>query len=311
MMVLEQHVPVLQNDSIKPMIHDPHGIYIDATFGRGGHAREILKRLSSDGRLIIIDKDPEAIEHALRLFGQDDRVLIHQGCFSEISNLCRRLGCYGSVDGILFDLGVSSPQLDTPNRGFSFRFDGPLDMRMDTTKGQNARDWLNTAEHGEVASVLRKFGEEKHAKRIASNILEKRQKQPITTTKQLVEVIEKSIPKREKTKKHPATKSFQAIRMHVNKETEVLEKALDGALEVLAPKGRLCVISFHSLEDRIVKRFMRDRAHTQLPSQLPVMAGEDLRDLEIIAKKIRPTAEEVALNPRARSAILRIAQKIG
>ncbi len=311
MMVLEQHVPVLQQDSIQYMIRDSHGIYIDATFGRGGHTREILRKLSPDGRLIIIDKDPEAIAHARKLFGQDDRVLIHQGCFSDINNVCRELGCYGSVDGILFDLGVSSPQLDAPERGFSFRFDGPLDMRMDTTRGQSASEWLNQTEQPELNHILKRFGEEKYSKRIASNIIEKRSERPITTTKQLVDIIEGCVPKNPKSKKHRATKSFQAIRIHINQEMEVLERALEGALKVLALKGRLCVISFHSLEDRIVKRFMRDQAHTQLPAHLPVMAQDDKRHLEIISKKMRPSAEEVAMNPRSRSAILRIAQKIG
>lgn len=311
MMVLEQHVPVLQADAIKHLIHDPHGIYIDATFGRGGHTRDILKRLSSEGRLIIIDKDPEAIKFAHQQFGNDERVLIHQGCFSELSALCRQLGCYGSVDGILFDLGVSSPQLDTAERGFSFRQDGPLDMRMDPNQGVSAKDWLNKAGEPDIKNILKRFGEERYSKRIASKIIEKRAQKPITTTKELVDIIKDSVPKNPKSKKHPATKSFQAIRIHVNQELEALELALKGALKVLAPKGRLCVISFHSLEDRIVKRFMRHQAHTQLPAHLPVMAGDDKRNLEIIANKIRPSAEEVAHNPRARSAILRIAQKIG
>ncbi|HET9843805.1 MAG TPA: 16S rRNA (cytosine(1402)-N(4))-methyltransferase RsmH [Gammaproteobacteria bacterium] len=311
MMVLEQHIPVLQNDVIQYLMHDPNGIYIDATFGRGGHATALLQRLSPEGRLIVIDKDPQAIECAHKLFQKDERVLIHQGCFSQVLPLCRQLGCSGAVDGILFDLGVSSPQVNTPERGFSFMKDGPLDMRMDPTTGMSAKEWINKAQTQEISLVLKRFGEEKYSKRIAEKIVEKRGKKPITSTKELVEVIEHSIPHRESLKKHPATKSFQAIRIHINQELTVLETALQGALKVLAPHGRLCVISFHSLEDRIVKRFMRSLAHTQLPAHLPITAQEDKRDLAILAKKIKPSAEEIANNPRSRSAILRVAQKIG
>lgn len=310
MMVIEQHIPVLQHDAIRYMMLDPNGIYIDATFGRGGHSKDILEILSTDGRLIIIDKDPVAIEHAYRLYKNDQRVLIHHGCFSELSSLCRQLGCYGSVDGILFDLGVSSPQLNTPERGFSFMHDGPLDMRMDTTKGVSAQEWINSAEPVDICRVLKRFGEETYSKRIAHNIVEKREKKPITSTRELVEVILASVPQY-KSKKHPATKSFQAIRIHVNQELQALEIGLESALKVLSPKGRLCVISFHSLEDRIVKRFMRDKAHTQLPKGLPVTVLEDTRALEIVARKIKPSIEEIERNPRSRSAILRIAQKIG
>lgn len=311
MMVLEQHIPVLQQDAIRYLVSDRNGIYIDATFGRGGHTQEILKKLSPEGRLVIIDKDPEAIQHAHQLYSKDERVLIHQGCFSELKTLCRQLGCYGAVDGVLFDLGVSSPQLDTAERGFSFKNDGPLDMRMDPSKGTSAMDWLNKAQPKEISKVLKRFGEEKYSNRIANKIIEHRNSQPITRTRELADLIKDMVPKNPKEKKHPATKSFQAIRIHVNQELEVLENALESSLKVLAPKGRLCVISFHSLEDRIVKRFMRQQAHTQLPAHLPVMAHEDKRHLEIVAKRIRPSIEEVAHNPRARSATLRIAQKIG
>ncbi len=313
MMVVEQHVPVLQQDAIRYLIHDPHGIYIDATFGRGGHTRDILDRLSSEGRLVIIDKDPSAIQVARSLYGDDERVLIHQGCFSELESLCRQLGCYGSVDGILFDLGVSSPQLDTPERGFSFRHNGPLDMRMDPTKGTPASEWINQAKPSEITQVLQRYGEEKYSKFIASRIMDQREKAPITTTTQLADIISAAIPKKvQKTKKiHPATKSFQAIRIHVNQEMQALETAMQGSLQVLAPKGRLCVISFHSLEDRIVKRFMRTHANTKLPTKLPVMECDDTRELEIIARKVKPSEQECQSNPRARSAILRIAQKIG
>lgn len=311
MMVLEQHIPVLQDDAIRYLVSDRNGIYIDATFGRGGHTREILKMLSPEGRLIIIDKDPEAIQHAHALYAKDERVLIHQGCFSELESLCRQLGCYGSVDGILFDLGVSSPQLNTAERGFSFSHDGPLDMRMDPTKGPSAMAWLNQAKSEDISRVLKRYGEEKYSKKIANKIIERRTAKPITRTRELADLIKEMVPKNPKERKHPATKSFQAIRIHVNQELDVLETALAGALKVLAPKGRLCVISFHSLEDRIVKRFMRHQAHTQLPANLPVMACEDKRHLEIIAKRIRPSVAEVAHNPRARSATLRIAQKIG
>jgi 16S rRNA (cytosine1402-N4)-methyltransferase len=301
---------VLEDHVIDYLAIDEHGIYIDATFGRGGHTASILAQLSPLGRLICIDKDLDAIEHARAKYANDERVLIHHGCFSEIELLCKQLGCHGSVDGVLFDLGVSSPQLDTPERGFSFSQDGPLDMRMDQSTGYSASEWLNEASKQEIADILKRFGEERYALRIAQNIIESRVQTPITRTQQLVNLITQSLPRHDPYK-HPATRSFQAIRIHVNQELQTLEKGLAGSLNVLNKEGRLCAISFQSLEDRIVKRFMKAQSQAQLPKRLPVVASAMLGRLRLIAKKIRANEQEQANNPRSRSATLRVAQKLG
>lgn len=309
----KEHVTVLQQDAIAYLNIDEHGIYIDATFGRGGHTAAILQQLGPDGRLICIDKDPEAIAYAKAHFGSDPRVIIHHGCFADLETICQDLGCYRAVDGILFDLGVSSPQLDCATRGFSFQQDGPLDMRMDTSQGQNAADWLNIAPQKEIQDILKRFGEEKYSRRIAQKIIETRQLKPITRTQELVDIIKESQPTKEY-HKHPATRSFQAIRIHVNQELGVLEKALQAALNCLVEQGLLCVISFHSLEDRIVKRFMREEKVSNLPARfakLPILETAITKNLKIVAKKIRASTQELQKNPRARSAIMRIAQKMG
>lgn len=310
----KQHVTVLEQDAIDYLNIDENGIYIDATFGRGGHTASILKKLSIDGRLICIDKDPEAIKYAQAHFGDDPRVVIYHGCFSDLENICKELGCYQAVDGILFDLGVSSPQLDTAERGFSFQQDGPLDMRMDTTQGMSASDWLNDAPQNEIQDILKRFGDEKYARRIAEKIVETRQLKPILRTQELVSIITESQSRRDYNK-HPATRSFQAIRIHVNQELTVLEQALAAALNCLVEQGLLCVISFHSLEDRIVKQFMREDSKAEaLParfSKLPIQEEKVDKKMKIVAEKIRACDQEIKKNPRSRSAIMRIAQKVG
>lgn len=309
----KKHITVLEQDAIAYLNIDENGIYIDATFGRGGHTASILKQLGPDGRLICIDKDPEAIAYAKAHFGDDPRVVIHHGCFADLETICRDLGCYKAVDGILFDLGVSSPQLDCAERGFSFQQDGPLDMRMDTSKGESAADWINIAPQKEIQDILKRFGEEKYSRRIAEKIVESRQLKPITRTQELVDIITQSQPTKEY-HKHPATRSFQAIRIHVNQELNTLETALEAALNCLVESGLLCVISFHSLEDRIVKRFMREDKPSTLPARyarLPIQSEEPNKRLKIVAEKIRALEEELKANPRSRSAIMRIAQKTG
>lgn len=309
----KQHVTVLEQDAIDYLNIDAQGLYIDATFGRGGHTRAILNKLGPDGRLICIDKDPEAILYAKKHFGHDPRVLIYQACFSELEDICQELGCYRAVDGILFDLGVSSPQLETPERGFSFQKDGPLDMRMDPSKGMSAADWLNKAPQKEIQTILKRFGDEKYSRKIAEKIVESRKLKPILRTQELVQLIEQGQVTKEYYK-HPATRSFQAIRIHVNQELNVLEKALQAASNCLVEQGLLCVISFHSLEDGIVKRFMRQTKPSSLParfSKLPIQEESVHKSLKIIAEKIRATPWELKQNPRARSAIMRVAQKLG
>lgn len=311
----KKHITVLEEDAIAYLNIDENGIYIDATFGRGGHTASILKKLGPDGRLICIDKDPEAISYAQANFGHDPRVLIHHGCFSDLEAICQELGCYKAVDGILFDLGVSSPQIDTAERGFSFQQDGPLDMRMDISKGMSASDWVNIAPQAEIQDILKRFGEEKYARRIAEKIVESRKLKPILRTQELVQIITEGQAKREY-HKHPATRSFQAIRIHVNQELPVLEQALQAALNCLVENGLLCVISFHSLEDRIVKRFMREDkpAAEPLPARfakLPIQEEKAVKQLKIVAEKIRASDAELKHNPRSRSAIMRIAQKLG
>jgi len=313
----KEHITVLQHDAVSYLNIDPHGIYIDATFGRGGHTAAILAQLGPEGRLICIDKDPQAIAYAKTHFGHDPRIIIHHGCFADLEPICQDLGCYQAVDGILFDLGVSSPQIDCADRGFSFQTDGPLDMRMDTSQGANAADWLNIAPQKEIQDILKRFGEEKYSRRIAEKIIEARQLKPITRTQELVEIIKEGQPRMEH-HKHPATRSFQAIRMHVNQELAVLETALQAALNCLVEDGVLCVISFHSLEDRIVKRFMREMPEAKACegisrrfAKLPIHEASLPKKLEIVAQKIRASSAELARNPRARSAIMRVAKKLG
>jgi 16S rRNA (cytosine1402-N4)-methyltransferase len=303
------HKPVLLGESLEALAIRDDGIYIDCTFGRGGHTGAILDRLGKRGRLVALDRDIEAVASAAGRFGKDPRFVIEHASFDRLAEIAEKHGMTGEVDGILLDLGVSSPQLDDAQRGFSFMNDGPLDMRMDTTSGRTAAEWLGEASENEIRDVLRTYGEERFAGRIAHAIVMARQESPLMTTLQLARLIESAVPRREKGK-HPATRSFQAIRIRINRELEQLESVLEQALVVLARGGRLVVISFHSLEDRIVKRFFRRHATPpRLPRGVPVMARDEKTDLKLVGKSIAPSAQELAANPRARSSRLRIAEK--
>ncbi len=304
------HRPVLLDASVEALAVQPAGVYLDGTFGRGGHSRLILQRLEEKGRLIAIDKDPEAIAFAEKTLAEDKRFKIVRGSFAMLAEVAEQAGVLGRVNGILLDLGVSSPQLDQAQRGFSFIQDGPLDMRMDPESGQSAADWLAQAEAREIADVLKAYGEERHARRIARAIVQARLEQPIQTTKTLADVVAAANPSWEKGK-HPATRSFQAIRIYINRELDDLRACLDQVIEVLAPGGRLAIISFHSLEDRIVKRFMRDQAKgDRFPPGVPVTQAQLQPKLKLVGKAMRATELEVEANPRARSAVLRIAERL-
>ena len=304
------HQPVLLTRVLEALRVKPDGIYIDGTFGRGGHAAALLEKLGPEGRLLAFDKDPEALAHAARRFSGEARLLMREGSFGSLATEVSALGWQGQVDGIMFDLGVSSPQLDDADRGFSFQQSGPLDMRMNPQAGVSAAEWLAQASEREIADVLWKYGEERFSRRIARAIVNSRDESPITTTLQLAELIAAAAPSRER-HKHPATRSFQAIRIFINRELEDLEEALPQAVEALAPGGRLAVISFHSLEDRIVKRFIRDQYRgPQLPPDLPVIPEGYAPKLKPVGKQIRAEAAEVDANPRARSAVLRVAERV-
>lgn len=304
------HRPVLLDVSVEALAVQPAGVYLDGTFGRGGHSRLILQRLGEKGRLIAIDKDPEAIAFAHKTLIEDKRFNIVRGSFAMLAEVAEQAGVMGRVNGILLDLGVSSPQLDQAQRGFSFLQDGPLDMRMDPESGQSAADWLAQAETQEIADVLKSYGEERHARRIARAIVQARSEQPIHTTKALADVIAAANPSWEKGK-HPATRSFQAIRIYINRELDDLRACLDQVIEVLAPGGRLAIISFHSLEDRIVKRFMRDQAKGDcFPPGVPVTQAQLQPKLRLVGKAMRANEQEVEANPRARSAVLRVAERL-
>lgn len=304
------HQSVLLHESIKALTIKNDGCYFDGTFGRGGHSKEILSHLSDKGRLFVIDKDLDAIEHAKDNFGLDNRFQIYHGSFANIRDVASHAGVLGAVDGILLDLGVSSPQIDNPERGFSFMQQGPLDMRMDLTQAISAAQFVNEAEASEMASIFRLYGEERFAGRIARAIVEARSVAPITTTLQLAEIVKEANPKWEK-HKHPATRVFQAIRIHVNQELSELSSCLEQCLDVLAPGGRLVVISFHSLEDRIVKQFMRDKEQGIRPPPEVPMRHEDMKsNFRRVGKAIKPQEVEVKDNVRARSAVLRIGEKL-
>lgn len=304
------HEPVLLNEVMDALRITSGGCYLDGTFGRGGHARSILSRLGENGRLIAVDKDQQAIDYAVENFGDDHRISIIKSGFARINQVLNPILEPAGLDGALFDLGVSSPQLDQPSRGFSFRHHGPLDMRMDQQCDESAASWLASAEQGELASVFRKYGEERYAGRIARQIIAVRSESPIHTTDQLARLIEKIVPTREKGK-HPATRVFQAIRIRVNQELEELQLMLPSILDWLKPGGRLAVISFHSLEDRIVKRFMRQAARgDDYPPDLAVTSDMLNPSLRLISKAIRPSSDEIRRNPRSRSAVLRVAEKL-
>ena len=302
------HQPVLLLEVIEALNIDPEGTYVDCTFGRGGHSREILNRLGRRGRLLVLDQDPQAVAYARHLFAGDQRVVIEPGNFSEIVRLVGEHGFVGKVKGVLFDLGVSSPQLDSPQRGFSFAQDGPLDMRMNTNRGITAADWLAQVSLHDLEEVLRVYGEERHAKRIASAVLAEREARPLKTTRQLAGVVQRALPG-PREKKHPATRTFQAIRIFINDELKALEAALEGSVELLAEFGRLLVITFHSLEDHAVKGVLRKYAQPDVPRKLPV-AGLPAPQLKKVGKPVRPCAGEVAANKRARSAKLYVLERV-
>ncbi|WP_133129569.1 16S rRNA (cytosine(1402)-N(4))-methyltransferase RsmH [Legionella yabuuchiae] len=304
------HQSVLLHESIEGLAIKPNGIYVDGTFGRGGHSKAILSRLDQSGRLIAIDKDLEAIEHAKKHFAKDERFTLYQGSFSRLKEFSTHAGVIGKVNGILLDLGISSPQIDNPERGFSFMHQGPLDMRMDTTQELSAARFVNQASAEEMATVFRNYGEERFSGRIARAIIQARAHSPIATTSELAEIVKAANPKWEK-HKHPATRVFQAIRIHVNKELTDLTACLNQCLDVLAVHGRLVVISFHSLEDRLVKQFMRDaEMGDRPPPGVPLKAVELKTNFKRVGKAIKPKDEEVKQNVRARSAVLRIGEKI-
>lgn len=303
----ELHKTVLLTEAVEALLTDPQGIYIDGTFGRGGHSRAILNRLADGGRLFGIDKDPAAIAAGQVLAEDDQRFAIHHGSFTELNALA---DTGDGVNGILLDLGVSSPQLDCPERGFSFLHDGPLDMRMNTTDGDSAAQWLARAEEQEISRVLWEYGEERFSRRMARAIVRERALEAITTTARLASIISAACPRKEKGK-HPATRAFQAIRIHINRELDDLADCLDRALELLKPGGRLVVISFHSLEDRLVKRFIRRQEKGDpLPSRLPVREDQLNRRMKSLGRAVKPSEQEVRDNPRSRSAIMRVAEKL-
>jgi 16S rRNA (cytosine1402-N4)-methyltransferase len=305
------HISVLLNEAVDSLAITDDGCFIDCTFGRGGHSTVILSKLSDNGRLIAIDRDPTAIVAAEK-FKNDPRFLIeHQG-FAALAEIAEKHELTGKVDGILLDLGVSSPQLDEAERGFSFMKDGPLDMRMDTSKGQTAAQWLAVADVEDITWVLRTFGEEKHAWRIANAIVDTREEAPLTRTSQLAKLIKATAPQRE-IKKHPATRSFQAIRMYINSELDQIEKALAASLDVLAEGGRLVVISFHSLEDRLVKQFMKKHSQgKKVPRGLPISEVElnKGKKLSLVGRRLKPSKTEVEENVRSRSSVLRVAERL-
>jgi 16S rRNA (cytosine1402-N4)-methyltransferase len=300
------HITVLLREAVEALNIQPDGIYIDCTFGGGGHSRAILERLNERGRLIAFDQDPQAIAHAQTI--QDIRFQIYHNSFKDLQSTLSDLK--GQIKGILFDLGVSSPQLDQANRGFSFQNDGDLDMRMNPTAGEPIANWLHRAKVDEIADVLFIYGEEKYSRRIARAIVQARQVEPITRTLQLAEIIKKAHPAWEK-HKHPATKSFQALRIFINQELDVLPNALSQTIDLLDKNGRLAVISFHSLEDRIIKRFIRDQAKGKATDlDLPFLPTEHQPTFKAIGKAIYPSDEEIRHNPRSRSAVLRVAEKL-
>jgi 16S rRNA (cytosine1402-N4)-methyltransferase len=308
---VSNHKSVLLEEAIAGLAIKEGGIYVDATFGRGGHSRAILEKLGPHGRLLAIDLDPEAIAVARQApFVSDERFEIEQASFSQFDALISKRGWLGQIDGVLLDLGVSSPQLDDPLRGFSFSKEGPLDMRMNPEQGVDAMTWINQADATDIANVLYEYGEERFSRRIARAIVAARAVLRIETTTQLAKIIEKACPKKDK-HKHPATRSFQAIRIFINRELESLTDCLPDIVKALKTGGRLCVISFHSLEDRIVKQFIhREAIGDDYPPHFPVPQSSLNQRLKKIGKSIEPSEVEIHDNPRARSARLRIAEKL-
>ncbi len=305
-----KHITVLLDEAVDQLLVSADGFYVDGTFGRGGHSRLLLSKLGAGGQLLGIDKDPQAVAEGNRLSGEDARFSIAHGSFAEMEQLIRARAMHGQVDGVLLDLGVSSPQLDDPARGFSFTKDGPLDMRMNPQAGVSAAEWLASASEKEIADVLFTYGEEKFGRRMARAIVRERQLSPITTTKQLADIVAAANPRWEKGK-NPATRAFQAIRIFINHELDDLITCLDQALEVLKPGGRLVVISFHSLEDRIVKRFIRKHVRgDEVPPGLPVPQSMLNQRLKSLGKPVKAGSGEVDSNVRSRSAVMRVAEKL-
>ncbi len=306
------HVSVLLDEAVQALAIQPAGRYLDGTFGRGGHSRAVLRLLGGEGRLLGFDKDPQAIAAGQALATEDPRFEIVQRSFAELGDELVSRGWSGQVDGVLLDLGVSSPQLDDPERGFSFMQDGPLDMRMDPSRGQSAAAWIATAAEADIAQVFKEFGEERFAKRMARAVVQRREIQPFERTGDLAKVLTEANPAWEKGK-HPATRAFQGLRIYINRELSDLEQGLQAAYEQLAVGGRLVVISFHSLEDRIVKQFMRRLAKgeaDQLPRDLPIRATVFEPSLRLLGKPVYAGEAELAANPRARSAVMRVAEKL-
>ncbi|MXS81871.1 16S rRNA (cytosine(1402)-N(4))-methyltransferase RsmH [Nitrosomonas oligotropha] len=309
------HISVLLHEAVDALAIKPEGVYVDATFGRGGHSRLILSRLGEHGRLIALDRDPVAVKSGEAI--EDKRFCIRHGSFSQLRQIVQELGI-AKIDGVLLDLGVSSPQLEEISRGFSFRADGPLDMRMDTTKGQTAAEWLATATEDQLGWVIKEYGEERFARQIARAIIVARARQPIVTTSQLAEIVAAVLRSRQRQReiiRHPATRTFQAIRIYLNQELEELSLVLPQCVELLNPGGRLVVISFHSLEDRMVKLFMRKASSMdELPRGVPLQEKDLLRfsnqTLRVIGRAVRPGEQEVADNARARSAVMRVAERV-
>jgi len=304
------HTTVLLKEAVDALVVDPDGFYVDGTFGRGGHAAAVLEKLSENGSILGIDKDPEAIAHGKQRFAGDERFSIFHGSFSEVATQVAERGFTGKVSGVLLDLGVSSPQLDDDVRGFSFLRDGPLDMRMNTEAGESAAEWLAREKEEEIARVIYEYGEERFSRRMARAIVEARKEKPITRTAELAKIVSDANPAWEKGK-HPATRAFQGIRIHINRELDDLKQLLADVLVMLAVGGRLVVISFHSLEDRIVKNFIRElQRGPQLPRGVPVRDDFYQPPLKAVGKAVKASSEEVSYNVRSRSAIMRIAEKI-
>ena len=306
-----QHITVLLNEAVDALAVREDGIYVDGTFGRGGHSRLILSRLGSQGRLIVFDKDPQAIEAAQKLAEQDGRVTVVHDGFSSFQTTLDKLGIE-EIDGALFDLGISSPQIDDGARGFSFRFDAPLDMRMDPTRGMSAAEWIATASEQDLHEVIKNYGEERFSRQIARAIVAQRTESPIDTTRKLAQLVAQNVRTRERGQ-DPATRTFQAVRIFINRELEEVEAVLPQVMRRLKQGGRLAVIAFHSLEDRIVKQFVKKYSqHPPLPRWAAVKEADlPLPPLKAVGKAIKPGIEETASNPRARSAVLRVAERTG
>ncbi|MHB8813581.1 MAG: 16S rRNA (cytosine(1402)-N(4))-methyltransferase RsmH [Steroidobacteraceae bacterium] len=305
-----EHIPVLAEEVLGALALEPDGYYVDATFGRGGHTALLLQALGREGSVLAIDRDPQAVAAGERRFANEMRLALVHASFAQIGALVPAHSGGRPCRGVLFDLGVSSPQLDDPARGFSFRADGPVDMRMDPTRGEPVSAWLARASVDEIREVIATFGEERFARRVAEAIVAARRERPIERTRELAELVARAVRTREPGK-HPATRTFQALRIYINDELGQLEKALSAAADVLSAGGRLAVISFHSLEDRLVKRFMqRESQLDPALAALPIVPPQLAPRLKLIGRKLRPSKEEVTRNPRARSALLRVAEKV-